>query len=73
MGSSTQESKNNKWSSHIKTRGRAARQLPPTFWGQRWIKVQRRQNKMAEEQVDVKYISLHGYIKNTPSDTEMQA
>ena len=24
---------------------------------------------MAEEQVDVEYISLHGYIRNTPSDT----
>ena len=23
--------------------------------------------------VDVEYISLHGYIKNTPSDTEVQA
>ena len=28
---------------------------------------------MAEEQVDVEYISLHGYIRNTPSDTEMHA
>ena len=28
---------------------------------------------MAEEQVDVEYISLHGYIKNTPSDTEVHA
>ena len=27
------------------------------------------ENKMAEEEVDVEYISLHGYIKNTPSDT----
>ena len=25
---------------------------------------------MAEEEVDVEYISLHGYIRNTPSDTE---
>ena len=25
---------------------------------------------MAEEQVDVEYLSLHGYIRNTPSDTE---
>ena len=30
-----------------------------------------RENKMAEEQVDVEYISLHGYIRNTPSDTEV--
>ena len=28
---------------------------------------------MAEEKVDVKYISLHGYIRNTPSDTEGNA
>ena len=28
---------------------------------------------MAEEQVDVEYISLHGYIRNTPSDIEMHA
>ena len=26
---------------------------------------------MAEEQVDVEYISLQGYIRNTPSDTEV--
>ena len=26
-----------------------------------------------EEQVDVEYISLHGYIRNTPSDTEVHA
>ena len=26
---------------------------------------------MAEEQVDMENISLHGYIRNTPSDTEM--
>ena len=26
---------------------------------------------MVEELVDVEYISLHGYIKNTPSDTEV--
>ena len=25
------------------------------------------ENKMAEEQVDMEYISLHGYIRNTPS------
>ena len=30
-------------------------------------------NKMAEERVDVEYISLHGYIRNTPSDTEVYA
>ena len=28
---------------------------------------------MAEEQVDVEYISLHGYIRNTSSDTEVHA
>ena len=28
---------------------------------------------MMEEQVDVEYISLHGYIRNTPSDTEVHA
>ena len=28
---------------------------------------------MVEEQVDVEYISLHGYIRNTPSDTEVHA
>ena len=28
---------------------------------------------MAEEQEDVAYISLHGYIRNTPSDTEVHA
>ena len=28
---------------------------------------------MAEEQVDVEYISLQGYIRNTPSDTEVHA
>ena len=31
------------------------------------------ENKMAEEQVDVEYISLHGYIRNTLSDTEVHA
>jgi len=30
-------------------------------------------DKMAEEKVDVEYISLHGYIKNTPSDTQVHA
>ena len=33
-------------------------------------KLQNRGNKMAEE-VDMEYISLQGYIRNTPSDTEM--
>ena len=28
---------------------------------------------MAEEQVDVEYISLHGCFRNTPSDTEVHA
>ena len=28
---------------------------------------------MAEEQVDVESTSFHGYIKNTPSDTEVHA
>ena len=28
---------------------------------------------MATEQVDVEYISLHGYIKNTALDTEVHA
>ena len=28
---------------------------------------------MAEEYVDMEYISLHGYIRNTPSDTEVHA
>ena len=28
---------------------------------------------MAEEQMDVDYISLYGYIKNTPSETEVLA
>ena len=29
--------------------------------------------KMADEYVYVEYISLHGYIRNTPSDTEVHA
>ena len=33
----------------------------------------RRRDKMVEESVDVEYISLHGYIRNTPSDTEVHA
>ena len=28
---------------------------------------------MVGEQVDVEYISLHGYIRNTPSETEVHA
>ena len=28
---------------------------------------------MAKEQVDVEYLSLHGYIRDTPSDTEVHA
>ena len=28
---------------------------------------------MVEKKVDVEYISLHGYIRNTPSDTEVHA
>ena len=28
---------------------------------------------MAEEFMDVAYLSLHGYIRNTPSDTEAHA
>ena len=28
---------------------------------------------MAEEYVDMEYISLHGYIRNTPSDAELHA
>ena len=28
---------------------------------------------MAEEQMDVDYITLYGYIKNTPSETEVLA
>ena len=31
------------------------------------------ENKMAEEQVDMEYISPHGHIRNTPSDTEVHA
>ena len=32
-----------------------------------------RENKMMKEQLDVEYISLHGYIRNTPSNTEVHA
>ena len=28
---------------------------------------------MVEELVDVEYIPFHGYIRNTPSDTEVHA
>ena len=28
---------------------------------------------MVEELVDMQYISFHGYIRNTPSDTEVHA
>ena len=28
---------------------------------------------MAEESVNMEYISLHGYIRSTPSDTEVHA
>ena len=31
------------------------------------------ENKMVEEQVDMESISLHRYIRNTPSDTEVFA
>ena len=31
------------------------------------------ENKMTEEEVDVEYISLHRYIWNTPSETEVHA
>jgi len=30
-------------------------------------------NKMMEEQVDMEYIFLHGYMGNKPSDTEVLA
>ena len=32
-----------------------------------------KENKMAEESVDVEYTSLHGYIRNTLSNTEVHA
>ena len=28
------------------------------------------ENKMVEEKADVEYISLHGYIRDIPSDTK---
>ena len=31
------------------------------------------ENRMVEEYVDVEYISLHGYVRSTPSDTEVHA
>ena len=38
-----------------------------------WKAQQLGENKVAEEKVDVEYISLHRYIRNTPSDTEVHA
>ena len=35
-----------------------------------WNQEKNEENKMAEEQVDMKYISLHRCIRNTHSDTE---
>ena len=32
-----------------------------------------RENKMAEKQVEMDYISLHRYIRDTPPDTEVHA
>ena len=37
------------------------------------IKLRRGENKIVKELVEVEYISLHGYIRNTPSDTEVHA
>ena len=34
---------------------------------------QEQENKMVEVEVDMEYISLHGYIRNTPSDTGVHA
>ena len=34
------------------------------------VEVSLPKSKMAEEQVDMKYISFHRYIRNTMSDTE---
>lgn len=31
------------------------------------------ENRMVEEQVDMKYISPQGYMRNTPSDIEAHA
>ena len=31
------------------------------------------ENRMTEGQVDMQYLSLHGCIRNTPSDTEVHA
>ena len=31
------------------------------------------ENKMMEEYMDMEYISLRGYVRNTPSDTEVHA
>ena len=38
-----------------------------------YIKIVFNREQDAEEWVDVEYISLHGYIRNTPSNTEMHA
>ena len=35
--------------------------------------LKQKENKMAEEWVDMEYISLYRYIRNTPSDTEVYA
>ena len=37
------------------------------------IKTTMKENKLSKKYVDVEYISLHGYIRNTPSDTEVLA
>ena len=38
-----------------------------------YLRMYSRENKMVEEEVDVECLSLHGYIRNTPSDTEVHA
>ena len=35
--------------------------------------IQGEESKMVEDWVDMEYISLHRYIRNTPSDTEVHA
>ena len=35
-------------------------------------KIRQRENQMVEEEVDVEYISLHGYIRNTPSEVHAE-
>ena len=32
-----------------------------------------RENKAAEQKVDMEYFSLHGYIRNVSSDTQVRA